>query len=226
MELPFHLKTLEPLPGALDILRYVGGLGGESADADQICEALDMTDRRFSKAIRRLVTKDYLSMEGAMVYRLTNLGERAVEELREYDEATGGIRRISAPRKVDVIGSRRLVVAVPRSVAANSDSHVVVGFHPGSLGGLSSADIVVRVSATDGQPENPEDLLFALSESHAQEAIPVKTTSAALRLRLEVYQLGELGDIQPIGGMRVDVPVGKADSGFIAYGTDVQIVSL
>lgn len=226
MELPFHLKTLEPLPGALDILRYVGGLGGESADADQICEALDMSDRRFSKAIRRLVTKDYLSMEGAMVYRLTNLGERAVEELREYDEATGGIRQISAPRKVDIVGSRRLVVAVPRSIAANSDSHVVVGFHPGSLGGLSSADIVVRVSATDGQPENPEDLLFALSESHAQEAIPVKTTAAALRLRFEVYQLGELGDIQPIGGMRVDVPVGKADSGFIAYGTDVQIVSL
>lgn len=226
MELPFHLKTLEPLPGALDILRYVGGLGGEAADADQICEALDMTDRRFSKAIRRLVTKDYLSMEGGMVYRLTNLGERAVEELREYDEATGGIRQISAPRKVDIVGSRRLVVAVPRSIAANSDSYVVVGFHPGSLGGLASADIVVRVSATDGQPESPEDLLFALSESHAQEAIPVKTTSAALRLRFEVYQLGELGDIQPIGGMRVDVPVGKADSAFIAYGTDVQIASL
>lgn len=226
MELPFHLKTLEPLPGALDILRYIGSLDGGSADADQICQALDMSERRFSKAIRRLVTKDYLSMEGGMVYRLTNLGERAVQELRDYDRATGGGKKASAPRKMDVVSLRRLVVAVPRSIAPNSDSHVVVGFHPGSLGSLSSADVVVRVSATDGQPANPEDLLFALTESHAQQTLPVRTTSSALRLRFEVYQLGELGDIQPIGGMRVDVPVGKSDNGFIAYGTDVKIAAL
>lgn len=226
MELPFHLKTLEPLPGALNILRYMGGLDEETADADQISEALNLSERSFSKAIRRLVTKDYLSMEGDMVYRLTNLGERAVEELREYDEATGGAKPMTSARKVDVVSTRRLVVAVPRSIAPNSPSHVVIGFHPGGLGGLSSADVVVRVRATDGKPDAPEDVLFALTESHAQEAIPVHTTTSALRLRFEVYQLGELGDIQPIGGMRVDVPVGKADSGFIAYGTDIQIASL
>ncbi|MCU0480852.1 MAG: hypothetical protein MUE54_06530 [Anaerolineae bacterium] len=226
MELPFHLKTLEPLPGALDILRYFGDLDGESADADQICEDLDMSDRRFSKAIRRLVTKEYLSMEGDMVYRLTRLGNQAVEELRDYDEATGGIKQVVAPRKVDVVSTRRLVVAVPKSVAPHSDSHIVVGFHPGDNGGLASADVVVRVSATDGYPESPEDVLFSLTTTYVQEPVAIKTTSSALRLKFEVYQLGEMGDIQPIGGMRVDVPVGKADSGFIAYGTDVKIASL
>jgi hypothetical protein len=226
MELPFHLKTLEPLPGALDILRYFGELDGESADADQICEALDMSDRRFSKAIRRLVTKDYLSMDGDMVYRLTQLGEQGVDELRAYDEATGGIKQNNAPRKVDFVSTRRLVVAVPKSLGSNTDSHVVVGFHPGDLGGLSSADVVVRVSATNGAPESPEDVLFALKETHIQEPVAIRTTTSALRLKFEVYQLGELGDIQPLGGMRVDVPVGKADSGFIAYGTDVKIASL
>lgn len=226
MELPFHLKTLEPLPGALDILRYFGNLGGESADADQICEALDMSDRRFSKAIRRLVTKEYLGMEGDMVYRLTQLGDQAVDELRAYDEATGGVKQVVAPRKVDVVSTRRLVVAVPKSIAPNSDSHVVVGFHAGDNGGLASADVVVRVSAANGSPESPEDVIFSLTTHHAQEPVAVRSTNTALRLKFEVYQLGEMGDIQPIGGMRVDVPVGKTDSGFIAYGTDIKIASL
>ena len=226
MELPFHLKTLEPLPGALDILRYFGELDGETADADQICEDLDMSDRRFSKAIRRLVTKDYLSMEGDMVYRLTQLGEQGVEELRAYDKATGGVKKVNAPRKVDVVSTRRLVVAVPKVVGANSDSHVVVGFHAGDTGGLASAEVVVRVSATNGEPESPEDVLFSLTGDNAQQPVAIRTTTSALRLKFEVYQLGELGDIQPIGGMRVDVLVGKADSGFIAYGTDVDIASL
>lgn len=226
MELPFHLKTLEPLPGALDILRYVGSLNGKSADADQICEALDMSDRRFSKAIRRLVTKDYLSMEGDMAYRLTRLGEQGVAELRTYDEATGGVKQTIAPRKVDVVSTRRLVVAVPKSIAPHQEAHVIVGFHPGELGNLTSADVVVRVSALNGAPENPEDVLFALTNSYTQAPVAIRTHTAPLRLKFEVYQLGELGDIQPIGGMRVDVPVGKSDPAFIAYGTDITIASL
>lgn len=88
-ELPFHLKTIEPLPGALDILRYLGTLDSFTADADDICDSLDLSDRRFSKAIRRLVTKEYVVMDGDMVYRLTEQGQGAVEEIADFDAEMG-----------------------------------------------------------------------------------------------------------------------------------------
>ena len=88
-ELPFHLKTLEPLKGALDILRFFGVIDSATADADAIKDALGLSDRALPKAIRRLVTKQYIVMEGDMMYRLTEKGQQAVEELSEYDGATG-----------------------------------------------------------------------------------------------------------------------------------------
>jgi hypothetical protein len=90
MELPFHLKTIEPLPGALDIIRYFGSIDSDTADVEEICDMLELSDRRFHKAIRRLVTKGYVMMDGDMIYRLTEQGLRAWDELSAYDDATGG----------------------------------------------------------------------------------------------------------------------------------------
>ncbi|HRL14494.1 MAG TPA: winged helix DNA-binding protein, partial [Aggregatilineales bacterium] len=74
MELPFHLQTLEPLPGALDIIRFLGALDEPHADVEAICETLDMSDRRFNKAIRRLVTKGYVQMVGDMRFVIDREG--------------------------------------------------------------------------------------------------------------------------------------------------------
>ena len=95
-ELPFHLKTLEPLPGALDILRYFAAIDSPSIELDQVMPVLNLSDRAAHKAIRRLVTKQYVQMESEMTYRLTDRGQVAVRELTEYDKQTGGGLKIPA----------------------------------------------------------------------------------------------------------------------------------
>ena len=95
MEMSFQLKTLEPLKGALDILRLFGRSSNDTIDTDTILDELELTDRTFNKAMRRLVTKGYLQMDGDMVYRMTDNGKSLTEELLAFDEATGGV--VQAP---------------------------------------------------------------------------------------------------------------------------------
>ncbi len=84
MELPYHLKALPP--EALDVLRYFSKISGIAAHADDITAGADLSDRGFGKAIRRLVTKGYLTMGGEQYYRLSDSGRRAVDDLINYDE--------------------------------------------------------------------------------------------------------------------------------------------
>ena len=76
-ELSMHLKKLETLPGALDIIRYLDESETGYADADDITYDLDMSSRRFGKATRRLVTNGYIQMRSDYVYELTRRGGRA-----------------------------------------------------------------------------------------------------------------------------------------------------
>lgn len=231
-ELPFHLKTLEPLPGALDILRFFGDHDEETADVDEICDALGLSDRRFSKAMRRLVTKGYVQMDGDQVYRLTDQGDSAVDELSEYDAEAGGGDESSesdTPPKGEWV-SRRMIMVTPQNLVANQPVNIVVGFHQAAATSLmpGMADIVVRVSSENGEPQTPEDAVFSLSNGTAQQAIQV--TPAAynqMRLKFQVFQVGAINpeDIDEAGGMYVDIPVvasGRTDQ-MTAYGTDIRI---
>lgn len=83
MDMSHQLRTLPP--EALDILRFYRGLNTRSAHADDIIDGADLSDRGFGKAIRRLVTKNYLVMDGDQVYRLSDMGQRAVEALGTVD---------------------------------------------------------------------------------------------------------------------------------------------
>ena len=229
MELPFHLKTIEPLPGALDILRFFGTLEEETADADTICDTLDLSDRRFSKAIRRLVTKGYLVMDGDMIYRLTEQGQDAVEELAEYDGATGDSSAAPAPSTSANQVTRRMILAVPNTLIAQQSANILLGFHPGDSD--VSTEVVARVSVLNGEPSNPHDAIFSLGKSHAHEAVSIVPGSFdQVRIKVEVFQLGDNpGDIDAAGGMYIDVPVvaqpGSDDTNLVAYGTDIQVTA-
>lgn len=230
MELPFHLKTLEPLPGALEIIRFFDEIDSPTADMDEICDGLDLSERRFSKAIRRLVTKGYVQMDGDLVYRLTDQGQRAVEELRAYDEAIGASSGVSVQeletQQAEQI-ARRLVLAAPEQLVAGQPAQVVVGFNPAANGAEMAAEVVVRASILNAQPES-EDLLFSLTGDAAHQAMQfVPAPYDAVRIRLEVFQLGDNpGDIDAAGGMYVDLPVlgavGDA-AALTAYGVDVSL---
>lgn len=230
MDLPFHLKTLQPLKGALDILRYFGTIDSDTADADEICDVLNLSDRGFNKAMRRLVTKGYVSMDDDMYYRLTDQGETSVEELNAYDEATGGglssggaSRPASpAPRAM----TRRMVIAVPNQLVAGQPAQVVVGFSPAQMPG--STEMVVRLSVVNGEPQTPEDALFSLTSDAAHQTLEVKPGRYnKVRIKLEAVQLGpNPSDFNSAGGMYVDIPVlasGANGTELAAYGTDISI---
>jgi DNA-binding MarR family transcriptional regulator len=228
-ELPFHLRTLEPLTGALDIIRYIGQLDELAADADNICDALDLSDRSFSKAIRRLVTKGYVTMDGDQSYRLTEQGQTAVEELTEYDDATGGglgVAPQSSAPEPETVG-RRIVLAVPQPLLVGQENAVQLGVYPSDEGNGETSEVVARVSVLNGQPESPEDVMFSLTSDDASQSLNVTPDAYThVRIRVEVFQLGDNpGDIYNAGGMYVDIPVasGHTPSQLIGYGTDIQL---
>jgi DNA-binding MarR family transcriptional regulator len=230
MELSFQLQTLEPLTGALDIIRYLGSIEAISADADEIGDAVDLSDRTFGKAIKRLVTKGYVQMDNNRSYRLTEQGRRAVEELAAYD-ADAPSRSTSGSVAADSI-ARRLVLAVPHTLVAGQPAPVVVGFHPAADGQSLSrpADMVVRLSAVNGEPKTPEDTVIELADESAQHTFRVKADAySQMRIKVQVFQLGpNPDDISVSGGMYVDVDVQPAgtNAALVAYGADVTITPM
>jgi DNA-binding MarR family transcriptional regulator len=228
-ELPFHLKTIEPLPGALDILRYFGGLDTTTASADDICDDLDLSDRRFSKAIRRLVTKGYVQMDGEMGYRLTDQGRGAVEELATYDAEGGDDAADGGRDEVEGV-ERYMTLAVPQPLIANRPTSIVVGIYEAEDGQTleETADMVVRLSVLNGEPQNPEDEVFQLTDAAAHRTFTVTPGAfTKMRIKVQVFQLGDNpGDIDLVGGMYVDEDVAASVGDppqIFGYGTTLSL---
>ncbi len=230
MELSYKLQTLQPLKGALDIIRYLGTADEYTADSVQLMEALDLSERAFSKAIRRLATNGYVQMDGDQVYRLLDKGQDAAEELAEFDASAPADQGSDRRRTLSTV-QRRLVAALAQPLVAGKPSAVVVGFDTSADGQslTQPADIVVRVSVIHGEPATPEDLLFSLADDAVQDIVQVTAGYyKQVRLRLQVFQLGPNDDdIHVSGGMYVDVDVVPDDSfssGLtIAYSTDIGV---
>ena len=230
MELSYQLQTLEPLKGALDIVRFFGKLDQPTANADEICTELDLTERSFGKAIRRLVTKGFVQMDGNQVYRLTEQGQRAVEELTEYD-AQGPVETEADAEIVETV-NRRLVMVLPEKLVAGQEANVYVGFNTVTNGDSldSPADMVVRLSVVNGEPSISQEAMLELSNEAAQSAfrvIPGYYTQ--IRIRVQVFQVGpNPDDISVAGGMYVDADVVASDeiAELTAFGADVAIAAL
>lgn len=79
MDLPFYLRILPS--EALEVLAYYRRRNNNLAYADAMMTATGLSERGFGKAIRRLVTKGYLVLDGDQRYRLTEHGQRAVDDL-------------------------------------------------------------------------------------------------------------------------------------------------
>ena len=219
-ELPLHLQRLEPLKGALDIIRFLGA-SDSPADADTICDSLDMSDRRFGKAIKRLVTVKYVDMNMEYEYQLTEKGQDAAAELAEYDSA-GPVVETKDANKVH----RRLTLAVPQQLVAGHTSDLHLGFHPDTGNQFdSSADVVLRISTIHALLSGSGDEMLKLDNASKQHTFQITPERySQVRLKVQVFQLAPNGeDISMCGGMYVDMDVqGSGDpSGYLAYGTDV-----
>lgn len=236
MDLPYHLKTLEPLTGALEILRYLASLDDPSGDADEICDALDLSERTFGKAIRRLVTKTYVQMDGSLYYRLTRQGEEAARELAQYERDNPGAVEVKGSTSSRVM--RRLVVVVPSPLLYDYRNPIIVGLDGAtdedSKGLYHPAEMVVRVSIVNGRPEKPQEVVLQLENEPVTQNFEVMPGAfQEARLRVEVFQLGpNPDDVTASGGLYIDTPIvvssAESSSGEthpvpIAYGADIAI---
>lgn len=223
-EISFQLRTLEPLKGAWDILRLFGSTSQSIISADEIIEHLGLSERTFSKAMRRLVTKSYLQHDGDLMYRLTDNGRNLVHELQAYDDEMRDAPQTTHPTRSAVL--RRMICAVPQTLAVGNEQTVFIGFHAGDVPD-DQAEVVVRLTAINATPAAPQDVIFTLDADVSYEQVVIKADEfTQVRLRLEAYQLGEMGDIAPAGGMIVDVPVTTepTEAQFVAYGTDISLM--
>lgn len=226
-DLPLNLQSLPP--EVLDVLRFFGRTGQTSAHADEIIEQASLSDRGFGKAIRRLVTSTYLVMDGDQVYRLSDAGRRAVADLLEYDlENPAEARESVAPPAGAQSVTRRLVLAVPRTLAANTPAAVQVGFEGAEDGEFLSgpAPVVVRFSAVHAGAVTPSETTLQVENQPVRHDFTVTPGAfTTTRLRVQLFQSDEFGyEIEPCGGLYVDVPVAaSANSALAAFGADVSI---
>lgn len=217
-ELPMHLKRIEALPSALDILRYLYQRPNHEAEVDDICDDLNIGDIRFGKAIRRLVTLGYVQMNAHLVYGLTQNGEKASTELDTYDQAMEGV--VQEPERA----VRKVYVAAPRTLVAGQPATLQIGF-PGDARFTHSVDVVLRMETLNSTLAETEDQVIRLGSS--QQVVDTDLTPDwfdQMRFKLQVFQLAADGeDLHTCGGMYVDLNVvAEGEPGeVVAFSTDL-----
>jgi hypothetical protein len=227
VDLPQNLQSFPP--EVLDVLRFFGATGQTSAHADEIIERTGLSDRGFGKAIRRLVTSTYLVMDGDQVYRLSDAGRRAVADVLEYDlETPPQFRETPAvptgPRSV----VRQLLLVAPRALAPGEAATIRVGFDEAEDGELLSgpAPVVIRLSAIHADAAAPNETTLQIENRPVQQTFTVTPGAyTQARFRVQLFQSDEFGyDIEPCGGLYVDVPIAAAaDPSLMACGLAVSI---
>ncbi len=229
-ELPFELQKLPP--AALDVLRYFSQNGNQPADDIEIIAHAGLTERSFSKAIKRLITKKFADMDVRRMYTLTEKGEGLMHELIEYDSEMGGS---SAPANAAAAAPAsngagpvqcRMTVVVPEPLIVGEQTQVYIGVDDGNV--PAPANVVLRVSVVNGDASAQEGVLQLRNGSAHQAFYVTAGEYKQARLRVQAFQSDEFsGDLHLAGGLYVDVDVTKNEneSGLLAaFGTDITVL--
>lgn len=208
MTLPFELTTLPPQ--ALDILRYLGRTKLEQADANALIEGTGFTERSFSKGIKRLVTKNYMMMDEARVYHLTQKGHKAIEDISAHDAVTPQMTQTN-PDESTV--EYDLCVVMMSGLAAEGPTAMMLGLEPAAADFLTGeAQLILRLEAVNADV-SPREFAATLSPDMpvvmAQFDVTPTPDKRAIRLRVEAFQTLRMDEIDEIGGMYFDVNLGE-----------------
>jgi hypothetical protein len=217
--LPVYLQQLEPLTGALDIIRYLNRSG--VSDGITVADDLTLSDRSFDKAKRRLVTNGYIAARSDGILELTQKGMNAARELIAYDAS--GPSNTRGASKVQ----RKVLVALPRALSPNTPTPLYLGVDADSSGRMQNeTDLVFRLSALNATLDVKGDQIVRVDGGAARHTVQLTAQEYdQVRVRVEVFQLSEDGeDIQGCGGLYVDVDVqpGAAANGYVAYGAVLE----
>ena len=228
MDMPFHLKTLPP--EALDVLRFYAGHSDDIARSDEVMTGSGLNERRFGVALRRLVTKGYLIMDGYQTYRLSESGRRAATDLTEYESSIPSGAQSSSGRLV----TRRLVVVTPRTLLVQQPTNIFVGFDESDDQDViqEPLNLLIRTQILNGAADMSanKDSSLLLDNTPARQVFEIAAGAfTKVRLRCYVYQIENEEDAPEMaGGMYVDLNVAGSpegvDRGLAAYGVDVQFM--
>ncbi len=221
MELPYELKILPPQ--AHDVLRFLNGQSGGQADAIAICRGAELSDRAFGKAIRRLVTRNYLSMDMSGSYRLTPEGRKAAKLIAEI----GGVQQAEDGDEETITAPRRLTVVVPKVLPTGKPAELYAGIDaPGAARLKASTSVVLRLEGVNCDVSPPEYTVKVPPDT-AAEPVTFVVTSAQTgksRVRVRAYQLVRADEVEEVGGMYFDVTSDDKNSADLkALGIDLDL---
>ncbi|GAB4572714.1 MAG: hypothetical protein Kow0077_12930 [Anaerolineae bacterium] len=157
MSLPYELTTFPK--GAIEIIRFLGEQDGYAAFDEDILAATDLSERAYGKAIRRLVTREYIEMQFDGSYTLTETGIEAAEAIAAYDAEAGfddeAVIEGEEEAFIELLEINRPVTVVyPRLLAAGQPAYVFL-----RVDGAANAEDALPV---------PVDLLFEVQDSSAR----------------------------------------------------------
>jgi hypothetical protein len=214
--LPIDLQQLEPVRGALEIIRYLYQQTNHAADGDAIMDDLDLSERGWDKAKRRLVTRSYIQMQSQYIYELTSKGVESARILIEYD-ASGG-----ADEGDDKV-QRQVVLALPRNLVLGQTVPLKVGIEPYEGFG-EDANLILRMSALYADLGEWEEMVTLGAEALIVETTITPQPYQQARIKLEVYQFSPEGDdLSECGGLYVDIGVLAAGAAGEIIGYSAQL---
>lgn len=195
MPLPFELTTLPRY--SLEIITYLYGCDRFAADDLQIIDALGISERGFGKALRRLVTREYVEMQFDGPYALTDKGVEAAEAIKaqqgeELHQAVGGPQGYDPGLAVSVTVHRRLIAVFPRAYVAGQPGYFFLKVDaPGPRDDLApgAADLTVRLQNACLIEPAQRDLSVPPDESSPAVRFAVTPPAAGeYRTSIEVFQ--------------------------------------
>jgi hypothetical protein len=208
MLMPYNLQRLPR--EALEVLRFML-TQQEAVSPAQIEAGAGLHTRLVGRAIRRLVNYDQIEMPARRsgTYVLTEDGRITARQLLEYEAA-----QHSAGKQDGVAAKvylRRLTVVVPRALRADVPSVIYVGVNPPTSGDPvlpEAAQLSLRLSAVGGALSAQQ---LSLSVPPDKAAAPSRLNlvpaqaGRPVRVRMDAYQLIDLDEAHPLGGMYFDV---------------------
>lgn len=228
-QLPFELQKLPPQ--ALDVLRFFISNDNDPSDDLDIMEGADLSERSFSKAIKRLVTKKFAEMDSMRRYTLTDKGVDLMQELAKYDESTGTRSEPKTPAPEPTPAEpvqRRLTLVLAEPLVAGKETQIYLGIDEGLDD--HEVEMLLRLSVVNADPDQQEEILSLESTAAHTTFQVVAGDFKEVRLRAEAFQADEFsGDLHAAGGMYVDVDVIESDEDdeqLVAYGTDVKVLPM
>lgn len=245
--LPDDLQKLPP--DAPEIIRYLAGQPQGAAVA-AILAGTGIGERSFGKAIRRLVTRFYVTMPAPGVYTLTAIGREAAALLGPAPAASPEQTLVAppapstpadapsevapaAPRPAALLRHpRRLSTFLPRELIQQMPTQVQVGFGPaGTAAPPLAAPLPVQLRLdAPGCEVTPAERMLEVGMGAVGPAVFRLTPHIAGPLRLTVTVLQALGTgaLVATGSMFFEVRVAAqptpASAAFVTFTAEVRLV--